>query len=163
MRIPRVRFTVRRMMVAVAVVALAFRLEMWRRRSPYCRQQALRCASAGRSHLWLAGSHERIAALYRTRPADPQVVVRYDIEQSVLFSLGAWSERAKAKRAAERAEAFRRAAMYPWCTIPPERDDPLETSRIDPLERPELPSLAQGTGSDPVGRRTIERRGLSGR
>jgi hypothetical protein len=134
MRVPRVRFTVRRMMVAVAVVALVVWLERWRRRVPFCRQQALRCAAAQRSHLGLAGSHERIAALYRTHPADPRAVVRYDIEQSVIFTLGAWSERAKAKRAAERAEAFRRAAMYPWCTIPPERDDPLETSRIDSLE-----------------------------
>jgi hypothetical protein len=163
MRSPRLRFTVRRMMVAVAVVALVVWLERWCRRVPFCRQQAIRCASAQRSHLWLAGSHERIAALYRRHPADPQAVIRYDIEQSVLFTLGAWSERAKAKRAAGRAEAFRRAAMYPWCSMPPEGDDPLESSRIDPLARPALPSLAQGTGSDPVGRRTSQRRGVPGR
>src|ERR687893_39556 len=135
MRLPRVRFTVRRMMVAVAVVALVVWLERWRRRVPYCRQQALRCAAAQRSHLGLAGSHERIAALYRTHPADRQAVVRYDIEQSVIFTLGAWSERAKAKRAAGRAGAFRRAAMSPWCSIPPEGDDPWKPSRIEPLER----------------------------
>ena len=134
MRVPRVRFTVRRMMVAVAVVALVVWLEMWRRRSPYCQQQALRCASAQRSHLWLAESHERIAARYRAHPADPQAVVRYDIEQSVLFTQAAWSERAKAERAADRAEAFRRAARYPWSPMPPEGDDPLESSRIDLLE-----------------------------
>ena len=131
MRVPRVRFTVRRMMVAVAVVALVVWLEMWRRRVPFCRQQALRCAAAQRSHLGLAGSHERIAALYRTHPADPQAVVRYDIEQSVIFTLGAWSERAKAKRAAGRAEAFRRAATYPWSPMPPEGGDPLEADRVE--------------------------------
>ena len=163
MRVPLARYTVRRMMVAVAVVALACWLEMWRRRSPYCQHQAIRCASAQRSHLWLAESHERIAALYRRHPADPQAVARYDIEQSVFFTRAAWSERAKAKRAADRAEAFRRAAMYPWSPMPPEGDDPLETSRIDRLERPELPSSDQKTGSVPVGSRPGERRGLSGR
>ena len=163
MRVPRVRFTVRRMMVAVAVMALAFWLEMWRRRSPYCKHQAIRCASAGRSHLWLAESHERIAALYRTHPAGPQAVVRYDIEQSVLFTQAAWSERAKAERASDRAEGFRRAAMYPWCSMPAEGDDPLESSRIDRPERPELSSLAPRAGSDPVGLGTSERRGFTGR
>src|SRR4051812_16865095 len=115
---PHVRFTVRRMMVAVAVIALALWLEMWRRRVPLCRQQALRCAAAQGSHLWLAESHERIAVLYRTHPVDPQAVVRYDIEQSVIYTRASWSERAKARRAADRAGAFRRAAMYPWSSMP---------------------------------------------
>ena len=100
------RFTVRRMMVAVAVVALAFWLEMWRRRVPFCRQQALRCAAAQRSHLGLAASHERIAALYRTHPADSKAVVRYDIEQSVIFTLGA---RASGRRRSGRPGAPRRS------------------------------------------------------
>jgi hypothetical protein len=163
MRVPRVRSTVRRMMVAVAVVALATRLEMWRRRSPYCHHQALRCASAGRSHLWLAESHERIAARYRRHPEDPQGVVRYDIEQSVLFMQAARSERAKARRSADRAEAFRRAARYPCSPMPPEGDDPLESIRIDRLERTAPPSLDQRAGSDPIGRRPGERLSFSGR
>ena len=163
MRVPRLRFTMRRMMVAVAVVALATRLETWHRSSPYCRHQAIRCASAQETHVGLAGSQERISYLYRRHPAGPQAVVRYDIEQSDLFTQAAWSERAMAKRSADREGAFRRAAMYPWCSMPPEGDDPRESRRIEQLERPALPSLDQKTKSNPVGRRRGARRGLSGR
>ena len=134
MRLPRVRFTVRRMMVAVAVVALAFWLEMWRRRAPYCRHQAVRCASAQRSHLWLAESHERIAALYRSASGGP--AGRRPVRHRAIGHLhpGGLERAGEGEAGGRRAEAFRRAAMYPWSSMPPEGDDPLETSRIDRLE-----------------------------
>ncbi len=69
MRPPRVRFTVGRWMIAVAIVALVFKLELWRRKIPYCQQQAIRCDSAQASHLWLAEKHEKIATLYRMASA----------------------------------------------------------------------------------------------
>jgi hypothetical protein len=132
MRLPRVRLSVRRMMVAVAVVAVAAEVEVWRRRYPYCRTQAARCASAHRAHLRLAQSHERIAALYSKPPTDPRAAARYSVEQSVFFIKAAWSERAKAKRASERAAAFRQAAMCPWLSVPPGGNDPLEASPRPP-------------------------------
>jgi hypothetical protein len=119
-------------MVAVAVAAVAAEAEVGRRRYPYCQTQASRCESAYTAHLRLAESHERIAALYRKPPTDPQSPARYSVEQSVFFITAAWSERAKAKRASERAAAFRRAATWPWLPVPPEGNDPLESDPRPP-------------------------------
>jgi hypothetical protein len=152
------------MMVTVAVVALLFYLELWRRRSPYCRQRAVQCALAQTTHLWLAECHEKTAALYRDQHASaPESGVRYNIEQSVIFIKASWSERAKAQRSADRAEAFRRAAMYPWFPMPPEGNDPLERNRPEQPERAVLPAPAQKTAAAPVGLRPIQRRNVSGR
>ena len=134
MRLPRVRMAVRRLLVAVAVAAVAAEAEVGRRRYPDCQSRAARCLSAQRAHLRLAASHERMAALYRQPPTDPQSAARYSIEQSVLYTSAAWSERAKAERAFGRAAAFRRAALCPWLPLPPGSNDPLETSPADRLE-----------------------------
>jgi hypothetical protein len=122
MRFPRVRLTVRRLMVAVALAGFAFAVGSWYRRSPYYRDQAARCAEAEQSHLRMAVNHERIAALYRAYTAGHRGSARYNDEQARLFARAAGAERAAAKRAGERGEAYRQAARFPWLLNPP--DDP---------------------------------------
>ena len=107
-------------MVAVAIMALAFEAEAWRRRYPYCQSRAARSVEIERSHLWMADSHEKIAALYRRRAADPRESARYNNEQAVIFARAARTERAKAKRAADRGTDYRRAALNPWLPITPD-------------------------------------------
>jgi hypothetical protein len=119
--VPRV--TVRRLMVAVAIAALAFEAEAWRRRYPYCQSRAARSAEIERSHLWMADSHEKIAALYRKRAADPRESARFNNEQAVIFARAARIERTKAKRAADRGRDYRRAALNPWLPIAPDEPD----------------------------------------
>jgi hypothetical protein len=114
------------MMVVVVVAGLAFAVEVWRRRYPYCQGKAARCAVVERAHLWLAGSHERIAALYRRHSAEHRGSVQYNDAQARLYARAAGAERAAAKRAARRGEAYRRAAQYPWLAIPP--DEPAPTA-----------------------------------
>ena len=65
MRLPRVRFTVQRLMAAVAVVAIAFGAEMTRRRSVSYRDKANRCASIEAG--WRDGgeSYDRSAAKHK--------------------------------------------------------------------------------------------------
>jgi hypothetical protein len=135
MRLPRVRFTVRRVMISVVIVALACEVELWRRRYPHCRDSAARCASEEKSHLYLAGSHRRISALYRKLAADGAGSLRFNREQAALFARAALKERAQARVAADRGEAFRRAARYPWVTIPPAETDPMGVGFVDRIER----------------------------
>ena len=121
-RVPRL--TVRRMMVAVAIAALAFEAESWRRRYPYCQVRAERSFEGERWHLWMADSHEKISALYRKRAADPRESARFSNEQAAIFARAARAERAKARRAADRGQAYRRAAVYPWLAIEPDESEP---------------------------------------
>ena len=131
MKRPRVRYTVRRLMVGVAVMALVFEVESGRRRYPYCRSNAARCASAEKVHLWMADNHERISALFRKHAAEARGSVRYANEQAALFARASGGERAKAKDAAGRGAAFRRAALFPWVAIPPEEAEPMGVGRPD--------------------------------
>ena len=123
MKLRAPRFTVRRLMVAVAITALAVEAEAWRRRYLYCQSRAARSVEIERSHLWMADSHAKIAALYRKRAADPRESARFNNEQWVIFTTAARTERAKAKRAADRGQAYRRAALYPWLPILSEEVD----------------------------------------
>ena len=141
-------------MVAVAIFALAFELESWNRRNPYCQDNATRCASAERAHLWLAEGHERISALYRKHAADPRASVRYNNEQAAFFTRAARGERAESARAAERGEAFRRAARYPWVSIPPKEVDPMGFGRIDREGQPGKSGLNEGSNRDRDGPRS---------
>jgi hypothetical protein len=137
LRVPR--FTVRRLMVAVAIAALAFEAESWRRRYPYCQSRAARSVEIEESHLWMADSHEKISALYRKRAADPRESARFNDEQAVIFARAARTERARAKRAADRGQAYRRAALYPWLPIAPDDPEPAGFRLPDRDERGEKP------------------------
>jgi hypothetical protein len=72
----------------------------------------------------MADSHEKIAALYRKRAADPRESARFSNEQAAIFARAARAERAKARRAADRGQAYRRAAVYPWLAIEPDESEP---------------------------------------
>jgi hypothetical protein len=135
MRRLRVRLSVRRMMVLIAMMALAAEVELWRRRSPYCQSNADRCSLAEKAHLRTAESHERIARLYRRHAADPRQSARYNNEQAALFARFADLEKTEAKRAASRREAFRNAARYPWVSIPAVEPDPLGAGIIEQEEK----------------------------
>jgi hypothetical protein len=134
-RLDRLRITPRRTMIAVIVVALLLELVLWRRRHDYCRDNADRCASAERIHLWMAGSHERTSARYRRRAAEAEAGLLFHNEQAVLYTKATRDERAKARGAADRGEGFRLAARFPWVSIPPEWT---ETIGSVPAEREEF-------------------------
>ncbi|WP_165075631.1 hypothetical protein [Paludisphaera rhizosphaerae] len=118
--------TVCRLMLLVAIVAMACELEVWRRRHPYCLDQAARYDAAAKGHLWLAESHDRMASRYRQPPAD--------LVQSAIYKSASWREQARAESAAEQGRAFRHAANYPWLALPPECVDPM---RAPHTEHPE--------------------------
>jgi hypothetical protein len=145
MRLPRVRFTVRRVMISVVIVALACEVELWRRRYPHCRDSAARCASEENAHLYLAESHRRISALYRRLAADGAGSLRFHREQAALFARAALKARAQARVAADRGEVFRRAARYPWISIPPAETDPIGVGLVDRIE------LSETDGKEPDG------------
>ena len=84
----------------------------------------------------MAKSHVGIfSALYRKNATDGGAGVRYEIEQSEFFARAAEAERVKAKSAADYHEAFRRAAIYPWASIPVEEVDPREIGLINEEQR----------------------------
>ena len=81
MRLPRPRFTVRRLMVAVAIVAtvMAPGAILWRRSADLARRgrehdrRAAECAST-----YLSGYHERLAEKYATAARRPWLPVEPD-------------------------------------------------------------------------------------
>jgi hypothetical protein len=153
MRLPRVRFTVRLMMAAVAVMALAFELELLRRRNGYSRHHAARCATAERFHLWMARSHRAVSFRYRSRAASDETGYHFLNEQAVLSSRAAMVERSRARRAADRGREFRRAAILPWDSIPPPEAEPFGAVPVDRDEPLEPPATEVRTGPMPGGHR----------
>jgi hypothetical protein len=120
-------------MVVVLIAGLACAIEAWRRRAVYCLEEAARCVEAEQSHLWMAMSHDRVAALYRRYVAEHRGSARYNQEQAQIFHRASVGERSVAKRAAGRRDAYRRAARYPWLALPPEGPMP------PPFPRPAPP------------------------
>ena len=88
----------------------------------------------------MADSHEKIAALYRKRAADPRESARFNNEQAVIFARAARNERAKAKRAADRGSDYRRAALNPWLPIVPDEAD---SAGFRPPDRDRRTSIAK--------------------
>ena len=101
MRLPRVRFTVRRMMVAVPVVALTIAaIQMWQRRS-FCRDQAERWTTHAEALRIQAGA-------ILTNSLSPPEEIERDVDL-----LNRHRERAEHQR-----RWYARAASYPWLPIP---------------------------------------------
>jgi hypothetical protein len=103
MRMSRSRFTLKRMMVAVAVVALAIAAVRWERSMEAVSAEYSRRALAHRAKV--ADDH---LAMLRS-PSDPRA--------AGLF------ERRKAYRGAM-AEKWNRAALYPWAPVAPDPPEP---------------------------------------
>jgi hypothetical protein len=108
MRMPRVRFTVRRLMVAVAVLALVAAIgEMTRRSASYDR---LARYYAERETLSL----DLMAAF--ARPDRPELSEVCSVEYARNRAFAEHEERLKRK--------YRRAARYPWLPVAPDPPEP---------------------------------------
>jgi hypothetical protein len=103
MRMPRFLFTLKRMMVAVAVVALAIAAVRWER-----------------SMEALSADYSQHALAHRAKVADDHFAMlrtSSDPRAAELF------ERRKAYRRAM-AEKWNRAALYPWVPVAPDPPEP---------------------------------------
>ncbi len=134
MKWPRVRFTVRRMMVLVAAVAVLLGASSAYRRATYCRYAADDCAVAERQHRFFAAFHEMNAQQHRSMAEYDRGRVRtaeFESEREASRkSAQFWDEQviadesrmkgslAKAERAAALRAAFVRASRRPWLSIP---------------------------------------------
>jgi hypothetical protein len=105
MRLPRLRFTVRRMMVAVAVVAFLFGAEATRRRWESL-ASTYRTKAVSFEHRALVSRHSR----------DHEAVLENDPEQR------------KLKRIEDHyvalARKYQYAAHYPWLAVEPDPPEP---------------------------------------
>ncbi len=106
MPLPRVRFTVRRLMVAVAIVALViFGVQMGRRRAEY--QERLRfCEQAENS----------------CRTAADEIANDDVAAREYLFDRTYFLE--KAEHFAARKREYQYAASHPWVSVPPDPEEP---------------------------------------
>ena len=121
MEIPRVRFTVRRLMVAVAVVGIAFYgLVLWRRSAEY-RRLADEAERSEMKAIVGAKQADAVAARFRRMPEKVtsegvNLQSRYSAEGTHLRRLSQDRARAKIK--------YRRAARYPWLPVAPDPPEP---------------------------------------
>ncbi len=125
MPLPRVRFTVRRMMVAVAIVAvsLAF-VTMWNRAFTFG-QIAIEHAERERAFRGttslILDYHSRLQTgkldRFDPRPVDP------DKPNASFDELAEDSER-RADYHSQLTEKYRLAALYPWLPVPPDPPEP---------------------------------------
>jgi hypothetical protein len=106
MRMPRFRFTVRRMMVAMAVVAVLCGGEVLRRRRAFYLERADLYAKHEDGYLRSVADLTKLA---KEVPA---------------LREAASNIRQLAERAAARRRCYERAARYPWLAIPPDPPEP---------------------------------------
>jgi hypothetical protein len=129
MRRLRPRLSVSRLLIVVAIAALALEAELGRRRYRYCQSKAERSTLVEKTHLRMAASHEGVSTLYLKLARDPRQSRRYNEESAALFARAARSELTKARKAADRGRALRQAAFFPWLSIPPEEPEPPGVNR----------------------------------
>ena len=104
MRVPRVRFTVRRMMVAVAVVAAVLAVSPFPQRYANYHRKAL-------EHARLAGvSRENTKVQLAAWPEHPEVRALLDASAAEWERLAAWH--------ADLAQKYSHAASCPWESVP---------------------------------------------
>jgi hypothetical protein len=121
----RIRLTVFRLMIAVAIAALAIEGELQRRRYLFCQRKADRSALVVLTHHRMADSHAKVSRLYIKLANDPRQSRRYNEESAAVFAKASRIELEKARLAANRGEAYRRAAINPWLAIPPDEPEPV--------------------------------------
>jgi hypothetical protein len=104
MRVPRVRFTVRRMMVAVAVVAAVLAVSPFPQRYANYHREAL-------EHARLVGvSRENAKVQLAAWPEHPEVRALLDASAAEWERLAAWH--------ADLAQKYSHAASRPWESVP---------------------------------------------
>jgi hypothetical protein len=102
MRLPRVQFTVRRMMVAVAVVAILMGGELMRRRRAACLERLA----------WLAGREKAWGAddpSWQREVASPYL--KHGKQMGVAEALA---------EIAQQRRMYEYVASHPWLTVPPD-------------------------------------------
>jgi len=131
MRLPRVRFTVRRMMIAVAIVASLFSSAMMYRRYHYCLQSEEYFIDQTKFHIEFAEMLRSSAEIAADTSRDIRSRGKYG-SKDYLAEVAKWQRRAtrdrelatwhsaEASRMGKAADAFRRVQSRPWLAIPPE-------------------------------------------
>ncbi len=110
MRVPHVRFTVRRMMVAVAIVAALIWGEQTRRRRSYFRGRATICRTnaAEFARAYTTGQ----MSIFRTKPSGPRIATtRPLVREWAIYYDRLWKK-------------YERASRYPWEYVPPDPPPP---------------------------------------
>jgi hypothetical protein len=133
MRLPRVQFTVRRMMIAVAVVAILLGVGPLRRRSASYHRKAL-------EHARLVGVSKENAKVQRTAGRDhPEIRPLMEASAAELEGMAEWHS--------DLAEKYSRAASRPWETMPLDPAPPLHSAPLAarfPRETEALRRIEQG-------------------
>jgi hypothetical protein len=117
MRVPRMRFTVRRIMVAAAVVAVLLAVAPFRQRSATYHRKAL-------EHSRLVGvSRENAQVQLAAWPEHPEVRALMEASAAEFERLAVWH--------ADLAEKYRRAASRPWEMMPLDPRPPIHSVPLD--------------------------------
>jgi hypothetical protein len=140
MKLPHPRFTVRRLIVSVTVVALALGATHTYRRYSYCRSRATFCAESKARYLQRASLARDLASTYRQNAKDRREVAQSSESEGVRTGIlnaarifdqsAADQDRQVASNlaAAERASAWREVldhlAWRPWQPMPRELSEP---------------------------------------
>jgi hypothetical protein len=128
MRLPQARFTVRQMMVAVAVVALTLgtrsAIRYWQERQEYCRYQAAAHDERADYELRIAAHVERGRPVYYQAQYAEVSEYFYECEGSPipvhdpLKTVSPVDRRRQAAYHLALKQRFERAACYIWCSVP---------------------------------------------
>ena len=124
MRLPRVRFTIRRMMVGVAIIAgllwASYRIRVWRDRQGFCVYQAEAHAECAKRDLMVAEFAERLPT--RPRLSLRRCILRFTADSpeidDVFKPVSPADRRQKAAYHDSLKTQFERAARYPWFSVP---------------------------------------------
>ena len=117
MRVPRMRITIRGMMVAVAVAAILLAVGPFRKRSATYHRKAL-------EHARLVGVSRENAKVQRAAWSEhPEVRPLLEASAAEWERLAAWH--------ADLAEKFSHAASRPWETVPLDPREPLSSVPLD--------------------------------
>jgi hypothetical protein len=116
MRLPRPRITIRRLMIAVAIVALLLGAELTRRRRAFCVQQASYYADWERTSRSYAEDFEKEARIAARWPEDEWArgFAEENEREARLF-------RSNESRYARLKQAYERVASRPWLPLPLEK------------------------------------------
>jgi hypothetical protein len=145
MRLPRARFTVRRMMIAVAVVAVLLGVDQIRRKFQFCRARASLLREQEARYLAVATHAEEAAVESKgrlekfqkleaseegrelaARNPDLFQAMRKTSHATIQFANEARRARDIARRLRANSEMYERAMIRPWESLPVELDSPEE-------------------------------------
>jgi hypothetical protein len=141
MRLSRVRFTVRNLVIVVAVVAIAIGAEMTRRRWVSYRKQAAEFAKLEQGMLWTAGRREAEVARrereveelkekakrvegYPDYSRNSERIADAMTQRTTMITDEAAHLRQRAAVYSKLKEKYSHAARYPWLPVEPDPPEP---------------------------------------